>query len=152
MKRYPVLRAALILPILGTIFLLAVSAVPTFTANACLPCSCTDIRSLNCFGPYHLYTPTSSNGERCAIDLWLVEGGKGRRYIRVFNDELAEYPEFPEQNTLIEERGVIALYKLTSGEYQVNVGPDADNKVYVINFTGCPAENVYESNFVQGQE
>ena len=30
--------------------------------------------------------------------------------------------------------GYISLYKLQSGEYQINVGPDGEGKVYVIDF------------------
>ena len=148
MKRTILQHAAAILPVVAILLVLVFTAMPTQTAEACLPCDCTDITSHNCFGPYHLYTPTS--GDSCAIDIWLVEGDKGRRTVYVTDAQLARLPEFPEQNTLIRERGVIALYKLSSGEYQVNVGPDAEKKVYVINFTGCPAENIYESNFVQG--
>ncbi|MDZ4769622.1 MAG: hypothetical protein SGJ24_10865 [Chloroflexota bacterium] len=145
MKRFALFRALLSAPIIATIVLMAFSAAPTFTAQACLPCNCTDIRSHNCFGPYHLYTPT--RGESCEIDLWLFEGDRGRRYVRVTNSELAKLPANPEQNMLVKERGVIALYKLTTGEYQVNVGPDAEGKIYVVNFDGCPAENVRETNF-----
>ncbi len=149
MKLARILRLAIALPVIATMLLLAFSAVPTRSAHACLPCDCTDIISVNCWGPYQLYTPTNADGD-CWIDIWLIEGNEGRRYIRVRTDVLADYPEFPETNTLIRERGPIALYKLTSGEYQINVGPDAENKVHVINFTGCPAGNVVESTFVMG--
>lgn len=40
------------------------------------------------------------------------------------------------------------MYKLTSGEYQVNAGPDKENKVYVVIMKGCPAEVVREEVFV----
>jgi hypothetical protein len=49
---------------------------------------------------------------------------------------------------LVDSYYEISLYKLTSGEYQVNVGPDSEGKVFVLNFTGCPAENVYENTFI----
>ncbi len=145
MKAFHIFRAILSVPIIATIIILAASAVPMSSAHACLPCDCTDIRSHNCFGPYHLYTPTSGN--LCAIDLWLLEGGQGRRHIRVTTRDLARFPENPTENILIRQRTVIALYRLAGGEFQVNVGPDADGKVYVINFTGCPAQNVRETNF-----
>ncbi len=47
--------------------------------------------------------------------------------------------------------GYISLYKLSTGEFQINVGPDQENKVYTINFTGCPAEDVTEGTFIAGQ-
>lgn len=150
MNRYRILRAALIVPVVCMVFLVTFSAIPTQTAHACLPCNCTDIRSVNCWGPYELYTPATDDS--CAIDIWLVEGDSGRRYVRVTSAQLAKLPEFPEHNMLIRERGPVALYKLTSGEYQVNVGPDAEGKVYTTTFTGCPAENVYEGNFVANAE
>lgn len=146
MKGFAWFRALLTMPIAATIMVMAFSAAPVQSVHACLPCNCTDIRSHNCFGPYHLYTPTYDDG-RCAIDLWLLEGGEGRRHMRIFSTELDRLPATPARNLLIRERTVIALYKLTNGDYQVNVGPDGEGKVYVVNFSGCPADNVREGNF-----
>ncbi|MBI5670903.1 MAG: thrombospondin type 3 repeat-containing protein, partial [Chloroflexi bacterium] len=53
-------------------------------------------------------------------------------------NELNQYPDRPEANMLIGTGidGKVALYKLTSGEYQINVGPDSDGKIYIIVLPG----------------
>lgn len=54
--------------------------------------------------------------------------------------DLEALPEKPARNTLIagSADGLVKFYKLSSGEYQVNYGPDADNKVFVFRWTGLP--------------
>lgn len=53
------------------------------------------------------------------------------------------------ENTLIAQNadGTVSFYKLTTGEYQLNVGPDADGKVEVTIFDGFPATNIYGYSF-----
>jgi len=48
--------------------------------------------------------------------------------------------ETPAQNTVIAEAENIRLYQLTSGDFQINAGPDAEGKVYVLAWNGCPVE------------
>lgn len=131
----------------GLTILLAV--IPSQVAYACLPCNCPTNRSLNCYGDFAIYTNTLRNGD-CEILVLGVNSktGKPREAIRATAKELAKLPEFPEQNTLIEQYYEFALYKLTTGEYQLNVGPDAENKVFVVQVVGCPATAVYESTFI----
>ncbi len=154
MLRQRLLRFSALLPIIGTVIVLALSALPAGKAFACLPCDCKELRSVNCFGPYALYTPTAANGT-CNIDIWVVQDGKGKRAILQTAAEQAKLPEVPAEERYITVEtalnGYIALYKLHTGEYQINVGPDGEGKVYTINFTGCPAENVTESTFMAGQ-
>jgi len=128
--------------------LLIFSSQPSGTVHACQPCACTVGTTLNCYGHYALFTPVDSKTDECRIDIYrLVDNRRGRRIIRITPQEQAELAEFPETNILIEAVGDVALYKLTTGEYQINNGPDDEGKVHVINWTGCPAENVYESSF-----
>lgn len=135
-----------------TFLTLLIAAIPSQKANACLPCNCKTNRSLNCYGDYAVYTKTDKNGE-CYIQVLGVDRkGKPRAAITATAKELADLPDVPEQNTLIDQYYEFALYKLTTGEYQLNVGPDAEGKVFVIDFTGCPADNVYESTFVAKSE
>jgi hypothetical protein len=120
------------------------------TAEACLPCYCPDDLRINCHGNeyYGVYTRLTRSGQ-CYIDVLLIdqETGRGRRAIRLTAAEQAEVPEFPEENLLVEQYYEVALYRLTTGEWQVNAGPTAEGKVYVVVFTGCPATNVYEYDF-----
>lgn len=125
--------------------------VPTQKAEACLPCYCDFNPPLNCFGGYAAYTHGESP-DVCEIEIAKVGAlGYDELAISLTSAELAALPEAPEQHILVDQYYEIALYKLTTGEFQINYGPDAEGKVYVLNFTGCPAENVYESHYVAGQ-
>lgn len=134
--------------LVGVITLLA-NALPSQVTYACLPCNCPKNRSLNCYGDYAIYTNVDKKTGDCEILVLGVDRkGRPREVIRATASELAKLPDNPTENTLIEQYYEFALYKLTTGEYQLNVGPDPENKVFVIDFTGCPASNVYESTFI----
>lgn len=49
----------------------------------------------------------------------------------------------PAENTAIRTIDRSTLYAITSGEFQINIGPDAENKVYTIIFNGLPVMSVY---------
>lgn len=139
--------AVLIMAVMGAT--LVMLALPTRVANACLPCNCKTHRTVNCYGRYGVYILQS--GDSCAIRvLDIDDNGRSSRAFDLTAKELAALPELPEENILVDEYYEIAFYKLTTGEYQVNAGPDAEGKVFVLNFTGCPATNVYESTFIAG--
>jgi len=131
---------------------LILTALPQQVTYACLPCACPKNTSLNCYGDYALYTKTQKNGT-CDIEVLGIDSktGKPRKALYVTAKTLAKLPANPEKNTLISTYYEFSLYKLTSGEYQLNVGPDAEKKVKVMIWTGCPAENTKESEFVQGK-
>lgn len=135
--------------LVGAFFALATLFLPTEKAQACLPCTCPQNSALNCYGGFHVNTIVNPKTGTCAIEVLGVDaGGNGYDAIYVSARDLAKLPEFPEENTLIEQYYEYALYKLQNGEYQVNAGPFAENKVYVVNFVGCPATDVRESNYV----
>lgn len=135
--------------LVGAFFALAALFLPTEKAQACLPCTCPQNSALNCYGGFHVNTIVNPKTGTCAIEVLGVDaGGNGYDAIYVSARDLAKLPEFPEENTLIEQYYEYALYKLQNGEYQVNAGPFAENKVYVVNFVGCPATDVRESNYV----
>jgi hypothetical protein len=150
----PILKAVpVLLPIAALIFTLASAFVPSDKAQACLPCKCKQNSALNCYGGFHVNTIVNAKTGTCAIEVLGIDGsGRGYKAIYATARELAKLPEFPEENTLIDQYYEYALYKLTSGEYQVNAGPMAENKVYVVTFTGCPATDVKESNYVADQQ
>ncbi|GAB4549068.1 MAG: hypothetical protein OHK0023_12970 [Anaerolineae bacterium] len=143
-----VLMAIVSVAILSAV--IALSAAPTSTAKACVPCLCENDQRHNCIGHefYAVYTKVVNNV--CRYEAFSIENSKGKRQFIVTQAELDRLPEFPETNTLIKASrdGSIAMYKLTSGEYQVNAGPDKENKVYVVIMKGCPAEVVREEVFV----
>lgn len=51
---------------------------------------------------------------------------------------LSEPP--PAENTLIVTAGNLSLYRLTTGEWQINAAPDAEGKEYVLIWEGCSLE------------
>jgi hypothetical protein len=138
---------------LVTTLVIALAALPQQVAQACLPCACPTNTSINCYGDYALYTQVQKNGT-CDIEVLGInpKTGKPRAAIYVRASALAKLPEFPETNILIKNYFEFSLYKLTSGEYQLNVGPDFENKVHVIIWRGCPAENPYESSFISEEQ
>jgi hypothetical protein len=84
------------------------------------------------------------------LDFYAVEGSEGFGIFHITAEELDEmYPGNPDVNTLIfqSDDGKLAFYKLTSGEYQINVGPDNDGVVHVFIFTGVPPTNIHIHTF-----
>ena len=55
--------------------------------------------------------------------------------------------EPPEINTEIMTVDNVALYVLTTGEFQLNIGPDEEGKVRVVIFNGLPPTNVYSYDY-----
>ncbi len=154
MLRQRLFRLSALVPMVGGLLVLIFTALPSSIAFACLPCVCSTYTSVNCFGPYALYTPTTKAGD-CSIDIWIIEDGQGKRALELDSDDLADLPDAEDIDGYIlagdAYNGFISLYKLQSGQYQINVGPDNEGKVNVIDFTGCPADDVVESTFVVGQ-
>lgn len=64
-------------------------------------------------------------------------------------DQLPPVPPAEAGHTLIASYGNIRFYRLTTGEYQINVGPDAEGKEYVAVWDGCP-QTVVTSYIFQG--
>lgn len=83
---------------------------------------------------YVVYTPQDAG-----IHVYRTEGRTGVLQVYASPEQLAALPAQPAQNTLIAERGGYALYKLTTGEYQLNVGPDFEGKVFTCRWSGLPA-------------
>lgn len=68
--------------------------------------------------------------------------------------EIGRIPEMPDMNTLIKrsdivtiEDGGYALYRLSSGELQVNIGPDDEGYVYYVIFSGLDATGAKVGKF-----
>jgi hypothetical protein len=51
--------------------------------------------------------------------------------------------DHPAVNTLIASADGVSVYVLTTGEIQVNAGPDAEGKIHVKIFNGIPWTQVY---------
>ncbi len=136
-----------------TVMAFFVIAPPTATTYACNPCQCPEDRRMNCQGIQYYGVYTYTRNSVCYLDAYRMkdDGSPGRRVWRVTSGDLAEIVEAPEVNTLITERDGIALYRLTSGELQVNAGPAGDGKIYVMVFDDCgDAAERRESTFTPG--
>jgi hypothetical protein len=96
--------------------------------------------------PVVIYTPTfaAAADGKLFIDIWQVdENGIWQPALTIAADELLALPELPDENLLVARKRLISVYKLTTGEYQVNVGPLADGKVHVVIFDGIPPTRTY---------
>ncbi len=91
--------------------------------------------------PIVIYTPSAIH-DNPFIDIRDLTGAP---LLYISADELAALPDFPIENTLIASTtdGFVTAYKLTTGEYQVNVGPLTDGKVHVVIFDGIPRTHTY---------
>ncbi|MBC7812702.1 MAG: hypothetical protein H7175_16220 [Burkholderiales bacterium] len=79
-----------------------------------------------------------------------INNGRGFKAIFVPYAELPATPSAEDGNLLIEQFENISFYRLTSGEYQVNVGPDFEGKQYVLVWDGCPQTTIQAYIFWNG--
>lgn len=122
-------------------------------AAACNPCDCPHDFRINCQGIqfYAVYArprldQINDPNYVCEIEVWrLGKNDEGLFAFKIDRFELEDLSEAPEENTLIARRYDISFYHLTSGEFQINAGPDNEGKVFTIIFEGCPAQNIRES-------
>lgn len=132
------------------------SSATVSTAEACNPCECENDRRLNCQGVeyYAVYTRSYDDSSiTCAIEAWRIGAdGTGRPVLRVNNLTLERFPATA-SNTLIRQNDGVALYRLSTGELQVNAGPDGPGKIYTLRFDGggCSGGEVVEGSYVSGQ-
>lgn len=66
------------------------------------------------------------------------EEGEGFPAIFVPYADLPATPAEADGHTLIAQYENIGFYRLTTGEYQINAGPDGEGKSYVVIWDGCP--------------
>lgn len=145
------IAALMILMFCATIFSAVTFSAPQ-SAQACNPCECENDRRHNCMGGhfYAFYTKGTPTG--CLLEVYSIEpNGTGRRQLRLTERDLARFPTKAQNYLIAASRDQrFALYRLSSGELQVNAGPDRENKVYVTIIRGCPATEVREEVFVKG--
>lgn len=102
-----------------------------------------------CFGPGA--APVAMYGRGGGLDIYQINGAdEGLLIMRFTANDLKALPAKPEQHLEIarSEDEKIIFYKLTSGEYQINVGPvEWLNKVHVCRFSAIPDRNAVLSAF-----
>lgn len=98
--------------------------------------------------PINIHAPTieeAAAGEQY-MDIWqLDEHGNGQPALSVSAEEINDLPDHPSENTLIDSTsdGFIRVYKLTTGEFQINIGPLPDGKIHVLIFDQIPPTHRY---------
>lgn len=84
------------------------------------------------------------------LDFYTVDAnGRGRRSLRVLGETLAKLPAQPERNIRIASTpdGLATLYRLTTGEFQVNYLPTDEGKVPVVIFDAISPTHIYRADY-----
>lgn len=89
--------------------------------------------NLQAYAPAAVYCDAANS--RVAI-YGIDDAGHGYEAIFV---AYADLPDTPASNQLIAQFEDIRFFRLSTGEYQVSAGPDAEGKEYMLIFDGCPA-------------
>lgn len=76
------------------------------------------------------------------------EEARGFPALFVAYDQLPPVPSAEAGHILIASFDSLRFYRLTTGEYQINVGPDSEGKEYIAVWDGCP-QNVVKSYIFQ---
>lgn len=98
-----------------------------------------------------LIVPVLDSPEGMGLVIWgiMTDTGEGYLAFRISSATLADLPEFPDDPVEIactpDHR--YCFYKLSTGEYQLNIGPDIEGKVQVVIFDGVPPTTVYRRDF-----
>jgi hypothetical protein len=72
------------------------------------------------------------------------DGGKGDLLYTITYADLAPYIDAPpDQHTLITREEGMALYALSTGEFQFNIGPDEQGREWAISVDTIPARIVH---------
>ena len=72
------------------------------------------------------------------IDVYGInQDSTGSLVFTATTEEIDAVGTAPDENTLIEAHGNIRLYRLTTGEFQINAGPDAEGKEYILIWQDC---------------
>jgi hypothetical protein len=90
-----------------------------------------------------LYMGTDSTGQP-TIDVYQIVAPSKGSFIGGFEKALfTPYIDAPPAaNTLLARIGQTSLYALTSGEFQINIGPDAEGKIARVLFRSFPPTNI----------
>lgn len=145
------LRKIIFLALVVSILALGIFALsPVKTANACLPCFCFNdpIQPINCYGKYSVFAIPRADYPGFDIQILTLDAkGNGRQVIYVTAEALDRLPEKPEAHLLIAKWRNIYLYKLSYGDYQVNVGPNDEGNIDVLIFSSGDAHRIQESGY-----
>jgi len=92
-----------------------------------------------------LYNGTDDqNNPTIAVYAVTEDGQKGDFLFAVTQSDFAPYLDNPPgENTLILRQGQVAFSALTTGEFQFNLGPDAEGREWAVVITGLPSQLIH---------
>jgi hypothetical protein len=92
-----------------------------------------------------LFNETDEDGQPVLEIYDLInDGTEGNYLFTITQDDLAPFlAELPEENTLLRSEGHVSVYLLTTGEIQLNIGPDSEGKIHVRILDGIPVTYMY---------
>jgi hypothetical protein len=98
--------------------------------------------------------PAHDGSGKAAVQFWCIDpvSGNGSLGGTLTEAVLAKFPTNPATNTLILEVAChfpVKVYRLTTGELQINIGPNQDGKVTVLvfndlSFTGLTFSDLFQ--------
>jgi hypothetical protein len=96
-----------------------------------------------------LYVVTDEDGNAAVQMYCLDNGNTGTLALSITQADLQDQPEQPSVNTLVEQSDLChtQFYILTTGEYQINVGPDSEGKHFVYIFRDLSGAGFYWYEF-----
>ncbi len=92
-----------------------------------------------------LFKSEDANGNQ-QMDLYHTDTGSSTSsyLFSITQEDIAPFvAEHPAENTLLASAEGVQVYVLTTGEIQINAGPDAEGKTHVKIFDGIPWTHVY---------
>ena len=106
---------------------------------------------ISTLGAPAVVTELASTETVFGFDFWVVDEttGQGYKAFYISTEDLKELPDFPASNLLIRstENGYATFWKLTSGEYQLNIGPNSVGHVTVRIFDTWPPTMITNADF-----
>lgn len=121
-----------------------VALVMAFAAVA-LPAQAQEEPQRICYGTGEVRAAIFAN-DRGGFDVYGINDDDAGNLIKSYSeDELAALEETPAKDLLMLENDDyvnLSLYKLTTGEYLVNAGPDAIGKVYSCKFNSAAPDEI----------
>ena len=94
--------------------------------------------------------PAQDDAGNPALHVYCLDAaGNAFLGLNVTQDDIDAYPAQPDTNVEVARNDdcPVSFHILTTGEYQVNIGPDAEGQVREVIFTGLPPSDVYFDDF-----
>lgn len=98
-----------------------------------------------------IYSGSDADGNPAVLVYCVDDNSNGYPEFSVTAADVNAYPEYPPTNVEVKRATTcdvdVIFYILTTGEYQINIGPFTDGKVFEVTFTGLYPQNVHFNEF-----